>query len=74
MPWNEDEPWVNESQRTVASVIDKFHKPVAEILEGHRAHLEGYGNIEKIIVIGHSVNDIDIPYFRCILNAYLDAI
>ncbi|HHF3184542.1 MULTISPECIES: AbiH family protein [Vibrio] len=74
MPWNEDEPWFDESQRTVASVTDKFHKPVPEILEGHRAQLEGYGNIEKIIVIGYSINDIDIPYFKCILNAYPDAI
>ncbi|MFA0232484.1 hypothetical protein AB4491_26390, partial [Vibrio sp. 10N.261.45.A7] len=66
-------PWFDESQRTLASVTDKFHKPVPEILELHRAQLEGYGCIEKIIVIGHSVNDIDLPYFRCILNAYPDA-
>ncbi|SGZ09952.1 Putative uncharacterized protein [Moritella viscosa] len=74
MAFNENAPWFDESQRTLASVTDKFHKPVPEILERYRAQLEGYGDIEKIIVIGHSVNDIDLPYFRCILNAYPDAI
>ncbi|EGQ7992894.1 hypothetical protein F6E22_17465 [Vibrio vulnificus] len=74
MPWNKDEPWFDESQRTVASVTDKFHKPVAEILERHRAQLEGYGDVTKIIVIGHSVNDIDVAYFKCILEAYPNAV
>ena len=25
-------------------------------------------------MLGHSINDIDIPYFKCILNAYPDAV
>ena len=28
----------------------------------------------NIVVIGHSINDIDIPYFECILKAYPDAV
>ncbi|HAS6161854.1 TPA: bacteriophage abortive infection AbiH family protein [Vibrio parahaemolyticus] len=74
MPWNENEPWFDASQRTLASVTDRFHKPVLEILEQNRSLLEGYGEIDKIMVIGHSVNDIDLPYFRCILDAYPDAV
>lgn len=69
-----DEPWFEESYQTLASVTDKFHKPVHEILEQHRGSLEGYGDVTKIIVIGHSINDIDIPYLKCILNTYPDAV
>ncbi|HCG9808080.1 TPA: bacteriophage abortive infection AbiH family protein [Vibrio parahaemolyticus] len=68
-----DEPWFEESQRSVSSISDLFHKPVDEILERNRSHLEGYGDVTDIVVIGHSVNDIDLPYFQYILNTYPDA-
>ncbi|WP_298942458.1 bacteriophage abortive infection AbiH family protein [uncultured Psychromonas sp.] len=71
---NYDEPWFEESYQTIASVTDKFHKPVNEILENNREQLEKYGDVTKIIVLGHSINNIDIPYFKCILNAYPDAV
>ncbi|MBH0059158.1 bacteriophage abortive infection AbiH family protein [Pseudoalteromonas sp. SWXJZ94C] len=71
---NQDEPWFEESFQTLTSVIDKFHKPVNEILEKHRKNLESYGDVTKIIVLGHSINSIDIPYFKCILEAYPDAL
>ncbi|MDD9158023.1 bacteriophage abortive infection AbiH family protein [Aliivibrio sp. S4TY2] len=68
-----DEPWFEESQRSASSVSGVFHKPVDAILERNRAQLEGYGSVTDIFVIGHSVNDIDLPYFQCILNAYPNA-
>lgn len=71
---NTDNPWFEESYQTLASVTDKFHKPVNEILEKHRDQLENYGDVKKIIVLGHSINEIDIPYFKCILNTYPDAV
>ena len=69
-----DEPWFEDAYQTLASVTKKFHKPVNAILEQHRGRLESYGDVRKIIVIGHSVNDIDIPYFKFILDAYPDAV
>ena len=68
-----DEPWFEESQRNASSVFGVFHKPVDEILEYYRHKIEGYGDVTNIVVIGHSINDIDIPYFQCILNAYPNA-
>lgn len=68
-----DQPWFDETKSEVAQVLGFFHKPVDEILARNRATLEGYANVENIVVIGHSVNDIDVPYFQCILNAYPDA-
>ncbi|HDZ9471082.1 TPA: hypothetical protein RUZ80_003533, partial [Vibrio cholerae] len=71
---NDDEPWFEEAFQTLASVTDKFHKPVYDIVNEHRCQLEGYGDVTKIVVIGHSINDIDVPYFQCILKSYPDAI
>lgn len=67
------EPWFEQSHRDVSSVPGVFHKPVEDILQRNKEIIEGYGDLTNIIVIGHSVNDIDIPYFKCILNAYPDA-
>lgn len=69
-----DEPWFEEAYQALASVTDKFHKPVNEILNKHRSHLEQYGDVTKIVVLGHSINDIDVPYFKYILQAYPDAV
>jgi hypothetical protein len=68
-----DAPWFHETSKEVAQIPGIFHKPVAEILERNRSILEGYGDVKNIVVIGHSVNEIDVPYFQCILNAYPDA-
>lgn len=68
-----DEPWFEESQKNASSVYQLLHKPVDEILERNRPQLESYGDITDIIVIGHSINDIDIPYFQCILDTYPNA-
>lgn len=70
---NENEPWFEDSQRNASSIPEIFYKPVEQILENNRAQLEGYGDVTEIIVIGHSINEIDIPYFQCLLAAYPDA-
>lgn len=70
MPSDENEPWFEEASQSLSSVTDKLHKPVSEILENNRATLESYGDLIKVIVIGHSINDIDIPYFKSILESY----
>ena len=74
MAQNDDDPWFEESYQTLASVTDKFHKPVNDIVNEHRYQLEGYGDVTKIVVLGHSINNIDVPYFQCILQSYPDAV
>jgi hypothetical protein len=73
-PFDENEPWFGEASQSLASVTDKLHKPVSEILESCKAKLKGYGDVTKVIVIGHSINEIDIPYFKCILDSYPNAL
>ncbi|MEO3877961.1 bacteriophage abortive infection AbiH family protein [Rheinheimera fenheensis] len=39
-------------------------KPVDEVLARHQDYFDKLHNIENVIVIGHSLNKIDHPYFR----------
>ena len=45
-----------------------FQKPVDEIIEDNRSFFESLKDVEVVAVIGHSLNDIDIPYFKSISN------
>jgi hypothetical protein len=68
--FDEREPWFEEAIQSLASVTNKLYKPVPKILNNNRRVLESFGDISKIIVIGHSINEIDIPYFKHILATY----
>lgn len=41
-----------------------FQKPVGELIAKHGGYFSSLLGITKVIVIGHSLNDIDLPYFR----------
>ena len=45
-----------------------FHKPVDEIIAANIAAFEAIKGIKDIYVLGHSLNQIDIPYFKEIYN------
>lgn len=68
--FNNNTPWFDNAQQNAGSVHGIFYKPVHNIIEQNKAQLKSYGDVEKIIVIGHSINDIDKPYFEFILNEY----
>lgn len=66
-------PWNDDAKDRVASVLDAFHKPVNDILDGAKPQLASYGDVKKIITIGHSLNAIDGPYFKFISATYPNA-
>lgn len=41
-----------------------FQKPVGRVLKTHKTFFKSLSSIRKIIVIGHSLNKIDLPYFH----------
>ena len=45
-----------------------FQKPVNDIIENNLSYFENLKNVEVVVVMGHSLNDIDIPYFEKISN------
>ncbi|HET6432187.1 bacteriophage abortive infection AbiH family protein [Dyella sp.] len=76
----EEEPELDElgeSNRTMFSDAEgaakypfyALQKPVRKILEQHKDFFDALGQVEKIHVIGHSLNRIDLPYFRRIAES-----
>lgn len=65
-----------ESNRTMFSDAEgaaKFpfytlRKPVDEVIDRNRGFFEMQHGVTKIIVIGHSFNKIDLPYFRTLAD------
>jgi hypothetical protein len=76
----EEEPEIDEfgdSNRTMfsdAKAASKYpfyalQKPVEEILENHKDFFDSLEQIGEIVVIGHSFNKVDLPYFRRIAES-----
>lgn len=45
-----------------------FQKPVSEVIESNDVYFNSIRETQKIIVIGHSFNDVDLPYFKKIAD------
>lgn len=53
-----------DSERAAKYPFYALQKPVLEILESNKEFFESLPHIRSITVIGHSLNKIDLPYFR----------
>ena len=71
----EEEPELDEngdSNRTMFSDSESaakhpfyaFQKPVNEILGDKQDYFESLCNVGTVVILGHSLNDVDIPYIR----------
>lgn len=56
----------SDAQGNAKRPLYEFKKPVTEILKRNTAYFEALSNIETIVVLGHSLNEIDLPYFKAI--------
>lgn len=45
-----------------------FQKPVNEIISDNKSFFESIRNIEEVVIWGHSLNQIDTPYFEEIIK------
>ena len=50
-----------------------LQKPVHDIIEHNQTLFQSYASVTSIIVIGHSLNRIDLPYFQEIARYAVDA-
>lgn len=41
-----------------------LQKPVSEVLEKNREVFDSARHVSEIVIVGHSLNNIDLPYFR----------
>lgn len=54
--------------RLIDQYFSDTFKPTASIIEQHRAVFDALGCIKEIVVLGHSLSDVDAPYFSEIIE------
>ena len=80
----EEEPEIDEngdSNRTMFSDAQgaakypfyAFQKPVGEVIEKNQIFFDSLKGVREIIVIGHSLNKIDLPYFKRVAEGATEA-
>lgn len=61
-------PLVSLAQEQVLYSIyegdEQLTKHTAQIIQKHQVFFDSLGSIKQIIVIGHSLSDVDLPYFQ----------
>lgn len=58
----------SDAEGAAKSPLYAFKKPVDEIIEKHRAYFASLEDITEVVVIGHSLNEVDLPYFQAIAS------
>ena len=58
---------IQKSHENLSKEIMGLKKPVDAIIKEHRAYFEALDSITKVIVFGHSLSEIDKPYFKEVL-------
>ena len=53
-----------DAEDAARTIFYEFKKDTKSILRIHREFFTGLSNIDQIIVLGHSLGDVDWPYFR----------
>lgn len=51
------------AENAVCAFYDKMRKPTDQILNNQINFFSSLSNVEEVVVLGHSYNDIDLPYF-----------
>lgn len=57
------------AENAVCAFYEKMRKPTDQILNNQSDFFNGLTKIEEVVVIGHSYNEIDLPYFTKIAQS-----
>lgn len=52
-----------DAESAAKSPFYDFKKPVDEIIKNNRSYFLSLSSCSEIVVLGHSINDIDLPYY-----------
>ena len=63
----------SDAERNSRYPLVALKKPVNEVLHANSSYFNGLKTIAEIRIIGHSLNEIDHPYFRCIADVAKDS-
>ena len=59
---------INNMVGTIEAYYDDSAKKTKDVLDNNKDYFKTLENIKDIVVIGHSLSDVDDPYFRQIIN------
>lgn len=59
---------IEQSRRNIVELMNKNEKPVKEIIKKKMDFFNSLNNIKRIIVVGHSLAQVDMPYFIEVTN------
>lgn len=57
------------AENAVRAFYDKMRKQTEEIISSHSNIFNNLSSVDEVVVIGHSYNEIDFPYFKKIANS-----
>lgn len=60
------------AENEVLAFYDKMRKPTEEVIQNNSGFFNSLSTIEEVVVLGHSYNEIDLPYFRKIAESIND--
>jgi len=60
---------VSEGNDIINSYFTDTYKPTSDIIEENKAFFNKMKNIKEVIIIGHSLGKVDIPYFEKIFKS-----
>jgi len=66
---NSNRHMFSDSEGAAKYPLYKLKKPVDEILEREQNYFQSLHDVNVVVILGHSLNDIDLPYFRQIFVA-----
>ena len=50
--------------RAIVETVNKLEKKTKKIIACNRMFFDSLGSINKVVVYGHSIEDVDMPYFE----------
>lgn len=62
----DQDPRVNEGDRSIDNYFASTYKSTEKVIHAHRAFFASLKNIAEIHVLGHSMSEVDLKYFRMI--------
>lgn len=71
---NSNRTMFTDSENAAKYPFYAFRKPVKDILSKNKKIFKLIQDVKSVYVLGHSLNKIDLPYFRKIRNSAKDAI
>lgn len=63
MPSTQEE-WDEDAWRFAKLPLSKFRKKTEQVIRENRTQFQHYQDLETIYVLGHSLADVDLPYFE----------